>query len=68
MIFFRPHAGPVLNGLQGQFSSLAYGKSCSKTSYVIFRLFHGRLAPRFVPCGERVGSAKTADAIVSLCT
>ncbi|GFV10502.1 transposable element Tc1 transposase [Trichonephila clavipes] len=39
-----------------------------KTSYVIFRLFHGRAAPRFVPCRARVGSAKTADAIVSLCT
>ncbi|GFT77388.1 hypothetical protein TNCV_1470461 [Trichonephila clavipes] len=39
-----------------------------KTSTVIFRLFHGRPAPRFVPCRARVGSAKTADAIVSLCT
>ncbi|GFV33770.1 hypothetical protein TNCV_4568851 [Trichonephila clavipes] len=38
-----------------------------KTSYVIFRLFQGRPAPRFVPCRARVGSAKTADAIVSLC-
>ncbi|GFS51031.1 transposable element Tcb2 transposase [Trichonephila clavipes] len=29
-----------------------------KASYVIFRLFRGRLAPRFVPCRARVGSAK----------
>ncbi|GFX63545.1 transposable element Tcb2 transposase [Trichonephila clavipes] len=33
-----------------------------KTSYVIFRLFHGRPLPRFVSCRARVGSAKMADA------
>ncbi|GFU55037.1 transposable element Tcb1 transposase [Trichonephila clavipes] len=68
----RPHVGPFLNGLPGQFSSkimlVRIQQELLKTSYVIFRLFHGRPAPRFVPCRARVGSAKTADAIMSLCT
>ncbi|GFV68826.1 hypothetical protein TNCV_1984911 [Trichonephila clavipes] len=59
-------------GALGQFSSkimlVRMEQEFLKTSYVIFRLFHGRLAPRFVPCRVRVGSAKTADTIVSLCT
>ncbi|GFW41035.1 hypothetical protein TNCV_414441 [Trichonephila clavipes] len=42
-----------------------------KTSFVILssreRAMAGPL-PRFVPCRAHVGSAKTADAIVSLCT
>ncbi|GFV34975.1 transposable element Tcb1 transposase [Trichonephila clavipes] len=69
----RPHVGPFLNGLPGaKFSSkiilVRMQQELLKTSYVIFRLFHGRPARRFVPCRARVESAKTADAIVSLCT
>ncbi|GFY33691.1 hypothetical protein TNCV_4594031 [Trichonephila clavipes] len=69
----QPHVGPFLNGLPGaKFSSkimlVHIQQELLKTSYVIFRLFHDRPAPRFVPCIARVGSAKTADAIVSLCT
>ncbi|GFU49382.1 hypothetical protein TNCV_2161821 [Trichonephila clavipes] len=60
----RPHVGPFLNGLRGNFSSkimlVRIQQELLKTSYVIFRLFHGQLAPRFVPCRARVGSAKTA--------
>ncbi|GFV67392.1 transposable element Tcb2 transposase [Trichonephila clavipes] len=48
---------------QGQFSSkimlFRIQKELLMTSYFIFRLFHGRPAPRFVPCRARVGSAKT---------
>ncbi|GFT58942.1 transposable element Tcb1 transposase [Trichonephila clavipes] len=68
----RPHVGPFLNGLPGQISSkimlARIQQVLLKTSYVIFRLCHGQPAPRFVLCRARVGSAKTADAIVSLCT
>ncbi|GFS86028.1 hypothetical protein TNCV_1220151 [Trichonephila clavipes] len=56
---------------RGQFSSkimlARIQQELLKTSYVIFRLFHGR-SPDFVPWCTRVGSAKTTDAIVSLCT
>ncbi|GFV94398.1 hypothetical protein TNCV_3352361 [Trichonephila clavipes] len=68
----RPHVGPFYMVSQGQFSSkimlVRIQQELLKTSYVIFRLFHNRPAPRFVPCSVRVRSAKTADAIVSLCT
>ncbi|GFS83935.1 DDE_3 domain-containing protein [Trichonephila clavipes] len=69
----RSHVGPLLNGLpRGKFSSrimlVRIQQELLKTSYVIFRLFHSQPAPRFVPCRARVESAKTADAIVSVCT
>ncbi|GFU63610.1 hypothetical protein TNCV_4502761 [Trichonephila clavipes] len=55
-------------GALGQFSSkimlVLIQQELLKTSYVIFRLFHGQPAPRLVPCRAHVGSAKTADAIV----
>ncbi|GFT07319.1 transposable element Tcb2 transposase [Trichonephila clavipes] len=57
----RPHVGPFLNGLPGaifqQDNARPHTARVAKTSYVIFRLFHGRPAP-IVPCRERVGSAK----------
>ncbi|GFX70850.1 transposable element Tcb1 transposase [Trichonephila clavipes] len=66
----RPHVAPFLNGLPGaifqQIMLVRIQQELLKTSYVIFRLFHGRPSPRFVPCRARVGSAKTAEAIVSL--
>ncbi|GFV64114.1 transposable element Tcb2 transposase [Trichonephila clavipes] len=68
----RLHVGLFLNGLPGQFSSkillVRIQQELLKTSYVILILFHGRPDPRFDPFRARVGSAKTADAIVSLCT
>ncbi|GFV04196.1 transposable element Tcb2 transposase [Trichonephila clavipes] len=49
----RPHVGPFLNDLPGQFSSkimlVHIHQELLKTSYVIFRLFHGRLAPPISP-------------------
>ncbi|GFT57976.1 hypothetical protein TNCV_3415401 [Trichonephila clavipes] len=64
--------GPFLNGLPGQCSSkimlVRIQQELVKISYVIFRLFHVRPAPRLVPCRARVGSVKTADAIASRCT
>ncbi|GFW11290.1 HTH_Tnp_Tc3_2 domain-containing protein [Trichonephila clavipes] len=69
----RPHVGPFLNGLPGQFSSkimlVHIEQELLKTSYDIFKLFHGRPTPPiFFPCRACVGSAKTVDTIVSLCT
>ncbi|GFX87059.1 hypothetical protein TNCV_2636991 [Trichonephila clavipes] len=69
-VWRRP--GPFLNGLHGQFSSkimlVGIQQELLKTSYVILDCSMAGLLPRFVPCRARVGSAKTADAIVSLCT
>ncbi|GFX71114.1 transposable element Tcb2 transposase [Trichonephila clavipes] len=49
----RPHVGPFLNSLPGQFSSkvmlVCIQQELLKTSYVIFRLFHGRPAPPICP-------------------
>ncbi|GFV12588.1 hypothetical protein TNCV_4425411 [Trichonephila clavipes] len=50
----RPHVGPFLNGLPGaKFSSkimlIRIQQEFLKTSYVIFRLFHGRPAPPICP-------------------
>ncbi|GFU92783.1 transposable element Tcb2 transposase [Trichonephila clavipes] len=49
----RPHVGPFLNGLPGQFSSkimlVLIQQELLKTSYVIFRLFHDRFAPPICP-------------------
>ncbi|GFX32900.1 hypothetical protein TNCV_890361 [Trichonephila clavipes] len=56
----RPRVGPVLMLVRIQQELL-------KTSYVIFRLFHGRPAPRFVPC-KHVWDQLKWESIVSLCT
>ncbi|GFY01530.1 transposable element Tcb2 transposase [Trichonephila clavipes] len=68
----RPHVGPFLNGLPGAIFSkimlVRIQQELLKTSYVIFRLFHGRPAPSICTLQSTVGPAKTADAIVSLCT
>ncbi|GFU80093.1 DDE_3 domain-containing protein [Trichonephila clavipes] len=49
----RPHVGPFLNGLPGQFSSkimlVRIQQELLKTSYVIFRHFHGRPSPDLSP-------------------
>ncbi|GFW59005.1 transposable element Tc1 transposase [Trichonephila clavipes] len=57
----RPHVEPFLNGLPR--AIFLRDNALPHTG-----LFHGPPLPRFVPCRARVGSAKTADAIVSLCT
>ncbi|GFU78068.1 hypothetical protein TNCV_553211 [Trichonephila clavipes] len=68
----RPHVGPFLNGLPGsifqQDNSCPHTARVPENSYVIFILFRGRPAPRFVLCRARVGSGKMAGAIVSVCT
>ncbi|GFS85645.1 transposable element Tcb2 transposase [Trichonephila clavipes] len=65
----RPHVGPFLNGLSGaifqQDNARPHTARVAQDFLRHFRLFHGRPAPRFVPCRARVGSAKTADVIVS---
>ncbi|GFT98295.1 transposable element Tcb1 transposase [Trichonephila clavipes] len=69
----RPHVGPFLNGLPGgnfparQCSSV-YSKSCSRFPTSFSDSSMAGPLPRFVPCRARVGSSKTADTIVSLCT
>ncbi|GFY21302.1 DDE_3 domain-containing protein [Trichonephila clavipes] len=49
----RPHVGPFINGLQGEFSYkimlVRIQQELLKTSYVIFRLFHGRPASPICP-------------------
>ncbi|GFW29515.1 hypothetical protein TNCV_399501 [Trichonephila clavipes] len=50
----RPHVRPFLNGLPGaKFSSkimlVRIQQELLKTSYVIFRLFHGRPTPPICP-------------------
>ncbi|GFS71416.1 hypothetical protein TNCV_5051221 [Trichonephila clavipes] len=56
----------------GQFSSkimlVRIQQELLKTSYVILNSSMAGPLPRFVPSRARVGSAKTADAVVSLCT
>ncbi|GFU14000.1 hypothetical protein TNCV_4050881 [Trichonephila clavipes] len=55
----RPHVGPFLNGLPGtvfqQNNARPLQQEFLRTSYVIFRLFHGRPAPpvcpRWITCG-----------------
>ncbi|GFW92154.1 hypothetical protein TNCV_3540401 [Trichonephila clavipes] len=64
----RPHVGPFLNGLPGaifqQDNALPHAAGVAQD---IDSSISSSLS-RFVPCRARVGSAKTADAIVSLCT
>ncbi|GFY25317.1 hypothetical protein TNCV_2484371 [Trichonephila clavipes] len=66
----RPHVGPFLNGLPGAIFMQDYARpqSCSRLPKSFSDSFMAGPLPRFVPCTERVESAKTADAIVSLCT
>ncbi|GFT03951.1 transposable element Tcb2 transposase [Trichonephila clavipes] len=49
----RPHVGPFLNGLPGAISSkimlVRIQQELLKTSYVIFRLFHGQPVPPICP-------------------
>ncbi|GFS69360.1 hypothetical protein TNCV_4011691 [Trichonephila clavipes] len=67
-----PHVGPFLNGLPG--AIFQQDNACLRTARVAqdflchFRTSMASPLPRFVPCRARVGSAKMADAIVSLCT
>ncbi|GFX43617.1 DDE_3 domain-containing protein [Trichonephila clavipes] len=65
----RPHVGPSLNGLSG--AIFQQDNARPHTTRVAQDISDSSMPgplPRFVPCRERVGSAKTADAIVSLCT
>ncbi|GFX58958.1 uncharacterized protein TNCV_806621 [Trichonephila clavipes] len=69
----RPHVGPFLNGLPGaifqQDNARPHTVRVAKDLPTSFSdsFMAGPLA-RFVPCRARVGSAKTADVIVLLCT
>ncbi|GFY28744.1 hypothetical protein TNCV_3441111 [Trichonephila clavipes] len=57
----RPHVGPFINGLPGAIFLMMLVRiqqEWLKTSYVIFSLFHGQPAPRFVPCRARKMTAK----------
>ncbi|GFX25274.1 transposable element Tc1 transposase [Trichonephila clavipes] len=68
----RPYVGPFLNGLPvaifQQDNTLPH---TSRVAQVFLRHFHTlpwpAHFPRLFPCRTRVGSAKTVDAIVSLC-
>ncbi|GFT09709.1 transposable element Tcb1 transposase [Trichonephila clavipes] len=68
----RPHVGPFLNGLPGaifqQDNARPHTASFSRLPTSFSDSSMASPLPRFVPCRARVGSAKTADAIVSLCT
>ncbi|GFW55245.1 transposable element Tcb2 transposase [Trichonephila clavipes] len=68
----RPHVGPFLDGLPEtifqQDNARPHIARFAQNFLRLFRLFHGRPAPQFFPCRARVGSAKTADVIVLLCT
>ncbi|GFS70711.1 transposable element Tcb2 transposase [Trichonephila clavipes] len=68
----RPHVGPFLNGLPGAiFQQDNARPHTARVAQDFLRHFQISMAsplPRFVPCRARVGSAKTADAIVPICT
>ncbi|GFX88002.1 DDE_3 domain-containing protein [Trichonephila clavipes] len=68
----RPHVGPFLNGLPGAiFQQDNAHPHTARVAQDFLRHFQSSMAgplSRFVPCRARVGSAKTADAIVSLRT
>ncbi|GFW32443.1 transposable element Tcb2 transposase [Trichonephila clavipes] len=68
-VWRRP--GPFLNGLpEAIFQQDNAHPHTARVAQDFLRHFQTlplRPAPRFVPCRSRVGSAKTADAIVSLC-
>ncbi|GFU41473.1 transposable element Tcb1 transposase [Trichonephila clavipes] len=66
----QPHVGPFVNGLPEaifqQDNARPYTASIRLPTSFSDPSIAGPL-PRFVTCRARVGSAKTADAIVSLC-
>ncbi|GFS73000.1 DDE_3 domain-containing protein [Trichonephila clavipes] len=68
----RPHVGPFLNGLpEAIFQQDNARPRTAGVAQDFLRHFQTSMAgplPRFVPCRAHVGSSKTADAIVSLCT
>ncbi|GFW77126.1 DDE_3 domain-containing protein [Trichonephila clavipes] len=70
----RPHVGHFLYGLPGAiFQQDNARPHTARVAQDFLRHFQTLLSmacplPRFVPCRARVGSAKTADSIVSLCT
>ncbi|GFV44703.1 hypothetical protein TNCV_212561 [Trichonephila clavipes] len=67
----RPCVGPFLNGLPWaifqQIMLVHIQQEFPKTFYVISDSSMAGPLSLFVPCKARVASAKTADAIVSLC-
>ncbi|GFX62351.1 transposable element Tc1 transposase [Trichonephila clavipes] len=65
----RSHVGPFLNGLPGAiFKQDNARPHTARVAQDFLRHFQTLPWPaRFVPCRAHVGSAKTADAIVSLC-
>ncbi|GFV79418.1 uncharacterized protein TNCV_1903901 [Trichonephila clavipes] len=68
----RPYVRPFLNGLPGEiFQQDNARPHTARVTQDFLRHFQTSIAsplPQFVPCRAHVGSAKTADAIVSLCT
>ncbi|GFY36222.1 transposable element Tcb1 transposase [Trichonephila clavipes] len=66
----RPHVEPFLNGFPGAiFQQDNARPHTARVAQDFLRHFQTLpWAARFVPCRARVGSSKTADAIVSLCT
>ncbi|GFW01952.1 DDE_3 domain-containing protein [Trichonephila clavipes] len=69
----RPHVGPFLNGLPGAIFQQDNARPHTARVAQDFPTSFSDSSmasplPRFVPCRARVGSAKTADAMVSLCT
>ncbi|GFT91735.1 DDE_3 domain-containing protein [Trichonephila clavipes] len=69
----RPHVWPFLNGLpEAIFQQDNARPHTARVAQDFLRHFQTLPWParylQFVPCRARVGSAKTADAIVSLCT
>ncbi|GFU71326.1 transposable element Tc1 transposase [Trichonephila clavipes] len=69
----RPHVGPFVNGPpEAIFQEDIARQHTSRNAQDFLRHFQTlpwpARSPRFVPCRARVGSAKTADTIMSLCT
>ncbi|GFX31129.1 transposable element Tcb1 transposase [Trichonephila clavipes] len=65
----RPHVGPFLNGLPGAiFHQENYRPHTARVATSFSNSSMAVPLPRFVPCRARRESAKTVDAIVSLCT
>ncbi|GFX24578.1 transposable element Tcb2 transposase [Trichonephila clavipes] len=68
----RPHVGAFLNGLPGaifkQDNARPHTARVAQDFLRHFQTLPLPTSPRFVPCRARVGSAKTADALESLCT
>ncbi|GFW15140.1 DDE_3 domain-containing protein [Trichonephila clavipes] len=67
----RPHVGPFLNCLPGaifqQDNARLHTARVAQDFLRHFQTLSWPL-PRLVPCRARVRSARTADAVVSLCT